>query len=97
MKLFRTKKTTANIEKTIPVIMSEIISICKEDKVLFDNKNLDNIEKEISDIDFKINKQQSLIMQSEELNKDIESKLNLLENEIYSIRTTLLEELGSEI
>lgn len=97
MKIFRTSKKVKSTEQTMPMIMNTIISICKNDKVLFKNENTSKISDELKELDMKIKKQNDLLNQSEEIDKNLSTKLNLIDSEIYSLRASLLEELGSEI
>jgi len=82
----------------ISSVLDEIFIICREDEnFLKVRKGVESIDFELSTIQEKLEKQNSLINRSESLKKDIVTKLSIIENENEEMKIELLRRLGSAI
>jgi len=82
----------------ISSVLDEIFIICREDEnFLKVRKGVESIDFELSTIQEKLEKQNSLINRSESLKKDIIIKLSIIENENEEMKIELLRRLGSAI
>jgi len=82
----------------ISSVLDEIFIICREDEnFLKVRRGVESIDSELSMIQDKLEKQNSLINRSESLKKDIVTKLSIIENENEEMKIELLRRLGSAI
>ena len=81
----------------LPEMIDKIFAICKNDPNFQMKSNLDKIEKIIEAINVKVNKQNTLLIKGENIEKDISKKISILDNNIFDMKSRLLESLGSEI
>ncbi len=100
MKIITSEKSTRTKLKEkelIPVVISRIFAICKEDKNFTIKQEIEDIDKRLIGLKRKTLKQDALLEQSSVLEKDVSNKLKSLDTEIFSTRARLLELLGSEL
>ena len=81
----------------IPTVIDHIFTICKEDKNFKINTNIEKIDKKLTGINKKINKQKSLVEQSETLKTSLLNKIKRIDDESFKIKYKVLETLGSEL
>lgn len=83
-------------KETISTLLDEILLICKNDNRIFDNKKLVTLEVQENELKEKIVKQERLINDSRNIERDLELRLNETSEFISSKRNELLRLLGSE-
>ncbi len=81
----------------IPDVIDRIFSIYKEDPNFFIDSNVYNIDEKIGILKNQLSKQNNLLEQAKKMEKDLLSKIKLLEDDSYGIKVRVLESLGSEI
>lgn len=81
----------------ISEVIDRIFLICQEDKNFNETERLDSVEKELTSLQEKVLKQDSLLKQSQEMKRTLKKKSDELNNVIFNEKSQLLESLGSEI
>jgi len=82
----------------ISSVLDAITAICKVDKHFAESKNnIHQIDETISDLNMKIQKQDGLLSQSQDIKRDLKKKISILDDENFSKKSELLESLGSTI
>lgn len=84
-------------QELVPLVIDSIFTICKEDKHFSISENTKQLDKKIKLAEQKIQKQKDLLSQSNELKTDLQEKIKKLEDDTFSIKCRVLENLGSEI
>jgi len=97
MKIRNIEKKSFNKKQVLENIVEYIFVICKNDNNFNLKDKFKELESKSENIHNKIKKQMSLIEQADVLKSDIQNKINILDAEIFSIRSELLENLGSEL
>ena len=99
MKIEKVDKTKIIKKKKefLPEMIDKIFAICKNDPNFQMKSNLDKIENILEKINVKVNKQNKLLEKGENIEKDISKKISILDNNIFDMKSKLLESLGSEI
>lgn len=82
---------------SITGIIDEIFLICKQDQRYFKNEKYTFIESELDSLLEKLNKQKSLVKESEDVEKQLDDKNKTLDNFIQSKKFEILGDLGSEL
>ena len=90
-------KSKLKQKQIVPVVVNRIFSICKEDKNFTIKQEIDEIDKRLISLKKKTLKQDMLLDQSNELEKDVEGKISSLDKDIFASRVRILEMLGSEL
>ena len=81
----------------LPEMIDKIFAICKNDPNFQMKSNLNKIENILEAINVKLNRQNKLLEKGENIEKDISKKISILDNNIFDMKSRLLESLGSEI
>ena len=81
----------------LPEMIDKIFAICKNDPNFQMKSNLNKIENILEAINVKLNRQNKLLEKGENIEKDISKKISILDNNIFDMKSKLLESLGSEI
>lgn len=72
-------------------IIDDIVSVCQADDVFNINDKMKSIDEKLNLMHTAIERQDSLLSQSNELKKNMNKKLATLENENFSMKEKLLE------
>ena len=78
-------------------VVNNIFAICKNDPNFPLRNKINNIEESLDSIRSKTERQDNLLKQSEELKKDLEKRITMLEGDNSTLQEELLESLGSEL
>ena len=89
------KKQTS--KEMLPQVLERIFAICKTDPEFPLKDKLESVEYVIENINKKIRKKDYLCKQGKTLQKDLETKFELINNSNLELRETILETLGSEL
>jgi len=81
----------------VPTVIDHIFTICKEDKNFKISSNIEKIDKKLTGLNKKINKQKSLVEQSDSLKTSLLEKIKRIDDESFKIKYKVLETLGSEL
>lgn len=81
----------------ISTIIDHVFTICKEDKNFKMSSNVEKIDKKLTLINKKIEKQNSLVEQSDMLKINLINKIKRIDDESFKIKYKVLETLGSEL
>jgi hypothetical protein len=84
-------------KELLPQIVDRIFSICKSDPTFHLKDELEIIENKMISIKKKIEKQNSLLKQSEELKQDVIQRIEILDEHNERKQIELLESMGSEL
>lgn len=84
-------------KELLPQIAERIFSICKSDPSFQLKDELEIVEHKMTSVRKKIEKQDQLLKQSEELKKDIIQRIEILDEHNERKQMELLESLGSEL
>ncbi|MFW9871507.1 MAG: hypothetical protein ACFFG0_00185 [Candidatus Thorarchaeota archaeon] len=86
-----------NSKELLPQIVDRIYSICKLDPSFHLKNELEIIENKMASIKQKIEKQDDLLKQSEELKADLIQRIEILDQHNENKQMELLEAIGSEL
>ena len=81
----------------LPEMIDKIFAICKNDPNFHMKSKINNIENSVKEINFKVSKQNKLLEKGEGIEKDLLKKISILDNNIFDMKSKLLESLGSEL
>ena len=84
-------------KEMLPQIVERIFAICKTDSNFPLKEKMTGVDDNISKIQANINKQDKLLLQSKQLNKNLIDRLTNLKRSNQELQDKLLEELGSEL
>lgn len=84
-------------QELLPQIVDRIFSVCKSDPSFHLKDELEIIENKVLSLQRKIQKQDSLLKQSEEIEKDILQRMSILDDHNQQKQIELLESIGSEL
>lgn len=85
------------IKDSIPEVIRKIYLVCKNDDNLKSKDKIQQIEKEIIDIDKKIRRTRMIAEQAGNLKKTLITKISNIDNQNTEKRDKLLEDLGIDI
>lgn len=85
-----------NTKELLPQVIDRIFSICKSDPTFHLKDELEIVENKMMSIRQKIEKQESLLRQSDELKKDLIQRIEILDDHNEQKQAELLELIGSE-
>lgn len=88
---------SVNIKELLPQVVDRIFAICKSDPTFHLKDELEIVENKMLSLKQKIEKQDGLLKQSEELKKDIIQRIEILEDHNQQKQSELLELIGSEL
>ena len=80
----------------VPTVIDHIFSICKEDKNFKMKGNIEKIDRGLIIIEKKLDKQKSLIQQSDKIKSELKEKIKNIDDESFKVKCQILETLGSE-
>ena len=86
-----------NKEDLIPLVVDKIFSICKNDPSLSVKTELTDIDSKLTSVKEKLEKQNGLLKKATDMEKQLQMKIKLLEDDSYAIKVRVLENLGSEL
>ncbi len=84
-------------KEMLPQIISRIFSICQTDNNFPIRKEMQDIGEIVSELEKKMEQKDSLLIQSSELKKNLNQRLNTLKENNFQTKSNLLETLGSEL
>ena len=84
-------------QELLPQIADRIFSVCKSDPSFHLKDELEIIENKVLSFQRKIQKQDSLLKQSEKIEKDISQRIIILDDHNQQKQIELLESIGSEL
>lgn len=84
-------------QELLPQIIDRIFSVCKSDPSFKLKDELEIVENKILIIQRKIQRQDELLKQSEELRKDLIQRMKIMDEHNHRKQTELLELIGSEL
>jgi hypothetical protein len=84
-------------KEMLPQIVNRIFSICKADENFPIKKELKTIDDLIKSLEIKAERQDSIVIQSLEIKKNLEARLSDVEEKNFELQSRLLETLGSEL
>jgi len=91
------KENETNKNKVLLDVSKRIVSIFRNDS-LFENKNkLVEINTKLNKLKQENNKKENLMLKFRSIKSNMQNKINSIDEEITTIRSKLLEELGSEL
>lgn len=96
MKIETTGEKINTIE-LLPQIVERIFFICKQDPNFSLKDELEITENKILEVKQKIDKQDNLLTQSNELIKNLKNRITILDEQNSKKQIELLESLGSEL
>jgi hypothetical protein len=94
IEILEKKHTT---KEMLPQVLERIFAICKTDPDFPLKDKLESVEYVIENLNKKIKKKNHLYNQGQKLKKDLETKLELINNSNLELREQILETLGSEL
>jgi hypothetical protein len=98
MKIEIVDSVKSDIKKdAIPEILNRMFTVCQYDESFQGRNNTDELDEKIARINEKIKKQDYLLSKSEQMKTEMNNKIMILEENNVSLRTQLLEALGSEL
>jgi len=80
----------------IPTVIDHIFTICKEDKNFNVKSDIGLVDEKLLMVDKKITKQESLLIQSKKIKKDLAEKIKRVDDESFKVKCRILETLGSD-
>jgi hypothetical protein len=92
-----TTNLSKNKKKVLPEMVNKIFAICKNDPNFHLKNKIEDIEKVLEGVNLRLKKQNSLLENANSIEKDLSKKISILDNNIYDMKSKLLESLGSEI
>lgn len=90
------KREHISNKESISTLLDEILLICKNDNRIFNTEKIVELENEELELFNKIEKQENLIKDSRNIERDLELKINETNEYIFSKKSELLRLLGSE-
>ena len=88
------KKTS---KEMLPQVLERIFAICKTDPEFPLKEKLESVEYVIENLNKKIKKKDYLVEQGQKIQKDLDTKFELINNSNIKLREKILESLGSEL
>lgn len=92
-----TLENNQNHKELLPQIVDRIFSVCRNDPTFHLKNEMEIVENRMASLQQKIDKQNKLLEQSNELTKDLMQRLSILEDQNERKQIELLESLGSEL
>ena len=89
------KKQTS--KEMLPQVLERIFAICKTDPEFPLKDKLESVEYVIENLNKKIAKKDDLLQQGKGIQKDLNTKFELINNSNIELREKILESLGSEL
>lgn len=77
--------------------IGEIIAICNNDQNFTESKKITDLDQELAIVSKKLQHQKKLFEKALELKKSIDGKVKDLDDEIFNMKVSILEKLGSEL
>ena len=84
-------------QSSISEVVDRIFTICKTEENFPLKNQVEEVDLELSNLERKIQKQDQLLQQSQEIKNNLEKRINMLDGTIFDLRSNLLESLGSEL
>jgi hypothetical protein len=84
-------------KEILPEMIDKIFAVCKNDPNFHMKSKIEGIEKTSESIIVRLDKQKVLLKNGEEMEKNLLNKIDILDNNIFNMKSKLLESLGSEI
>jgi len=84
-------------KEMLPQVLERIFAICKTDPNFPLKDKLESVEYVIENLNKKIEKKNYLVKQGEKLQKNLDTKFELINNSNVKLREKILESLGSEL
>ena len=91
-----TEEVAVNKE-TLPHVIQRLLAICKTDPNFHLKEKFSFMENKISELEEKVERQEALLIESEEIRKSLSQRSSTLDQSNYDLQTSLLELLGSEL
>lgn len=92
-----TLENNQNHKELLPQIVDRIFSVCRNDPTFHLKNEMEIVENRMTSLQQKIDKQNKLLEQSNDLTKDLMQRLSILEDQNERKQIELLESLGSEL
>jgi hypothetical protein len=86
----------SNHEELIPQIIKRIFAICRNDDHFALKDDIQQLSDDHKELQKKLNSKESMLAQSREVKKDLLRRISVLEHDNESLKSQLLEEMGSE-
>jgi hypothetical protein len=83
-------------DKDIKELLRRIFLVCKTEPT-FQSQNYNNIDKNISSLESKLARKESILIKVQQYKKDILQKIEDLDQRNLSLKSKLLQKLGSEL
>lgn len=87
----------SNQKELIPQIVERIFLTCKNDPSFHLKDEIEIVENKAKSLQQKIEKQDYFLKEAEKMEKDLQNRVEILDNENSNKQIELLEELGSEL
>ena len=84
-------------KELLPKIINRIFSVCKADQHFPLRDKIDHVDNQILILKSKLKKQNDLFEQSRQLTKELDERMNVLDDRNESLKERLIEALGSEL
>jgi hypothetical protein len=84
------------VDKDIKELLKRIFLVCKVEPT-FQTDNYMNIDKNIGSLESKLAKRESVLIQVQQYKKDLQEKIEDLDQNNTSMKSRLLQKLGSEL
>lgn len=84
------------VDKDIKELLKRIFLVCKAEPT-FQTDNYMNIDKNIGSLESKLAKRESVLIQVQQYKKDLQEKIEDLDQNNTSMKSRLLQKLGSEL
>lgn len=84
-------------KEMLPQVLLRIFSICKNDPNFPLKDQLKTIEMEVGSLQDKLRRQMSLHEKSIDIRKDLQKRIDTLDQRNYEMKSRLLDELGSDV
>jgi hypothetical protein len=78
-------------------IFDRIFVVCKNDPHFKMNDKVKQLESEIAILEGKVNKNSNVVSKAEDFKKDMQRKIELLDDQNVELKSSILEKLGSEL
>lgn len=85
------------IKEALPQVIKRLLSICKTDPNFHLKEKFSQIEKVIYNLEMKLERQDALLIESEEIKKGLAQRSDTLDQSNYDLKLSLLESLGNEL
>jgi len=90
------REDVSNHEELIPQIVKRIFAICRNDDHFALKDDIQNLSVENKTLQEKLNKKESMLSQSREIKKDLLSRISVVEHDNETLKSQLLESMGSD-